>query len=136
MIIEESIEISSTPQHIFSIYKNVSNWYVWDKEIKESSLKGPFIKGSFGSLTPSKGPKSKIKLSEVEEDKSFTVESKLPFCVMHFEHHLISKGDTVLVTHKVRFKGLLSFVFRNIIGKQIKNGFPITLKGLKSLAEK
>ncbi|MBL1415809.1 MAG: polyketide cyclase [Moritella sp.] len=136
MIIEESIEINSTPRHIFSIYKNVSNWHVWDKEVKESSLKGSFIKGSSGSLTPSKGPKSKIELSEVEEDKSFTVESKLPFCVMHFEHNLISKGDTVLVTHRVRFKGLLSFVFRNIIGKKIKNGFPITLKGLKSLAEK
>lgn len=135
-MIEESIEITSTPQHIFSIYKNVSNWHVWDKEVKESRLKGAFIKGSIGSLTPSKGPKSKILLSEVEKDKSFTVESKLPFCVMHFEHNLMSKGDIVLVTHRVRFKGLLSVLFRHIIGKQIKNGFPTTLKGLKILAEK
>ena len=136
MIIEESIEVNSTPQHIFSLYKDVENWNVWDKEVKKSSLNGTFIEGSIGSLTPSKGPKSKILLSEVDENKSFTVESKLPLCVMYFEHDLMPKGNIVLVTHRVKFKGPLSFIFAHLIGKPIKRGFPITLKGLKYLAEK
>ena len=135
MVIEESIEINSTPEHIFSLYKNVSNWNFWDKEVKESSLSGPFTEGSMGSLTPKKGPKSKILLSKVEENKSFTVESKLPLCTMYFEHVLAPTDNGVLVTHRAKFEGPLSFIFGYLIGRAIKQGFPTTLHGLKNLAE-
>lgn len=136
MIIEESIKVNSTPEHIFSLYKDVSNWKEWDKEVKASSLIGAFKNGSFGSVTPSKGPKSKICLSEVEENKTFTAESKLPFCVMYFEHNLTAVDNAVLVTHRVKFKGPLRFIFGYLIGKPIKVGLPVTLKGLKYSAEK
>ena len=136
MIIEETIKISSTPEHIFLLYKDVSNWNTWDKEVKESHLNGKFIEGTTGNLSPAKGPKSKILLSKVEENKSFTVESKLPLCLMYFEHILTPIDYGVLVTHRVKFEGPLSFIFGYLIGRQIKQGLPITLKGLKYLAEK
>ena len=136
MIIEESIKVNSTPEHIFSFYKDVSNWNVWDKEVKASSLTGAFKNGSSGSITPSNGPKSKIWLSEVEENKTFTVKSKLPFCVMYFEHYLTPVDNAVLITHRVKFQGPLRFIFSYLIGKPIKKGLPVTLKGLKYSAEK
>ncbi|SGZ03942.1 SRPBCC family protein [Moritella viscosa] len=135
MTFEESIEIGSTPEKVFSLYKDVSNWKVWDKEVKCSTLKGAFLEGSVGSLTPSKGPKAQIILSKVEENKSFTSKSNLPFCVMYFEHCLVQKNDTVLVVHRVSFKGAFSYIFGYLIGHSIKKSLPITLQGLKSLAE-
>ncbi|MFN4774814.1 MAG: polyketide cyclase, partial [Pseudanabaena sp.] len=76
-----------------------------------------------------------IKISEINTNRSFTVESKLPLCIMKFTHELIQEGDTTKVTHGVEFHGPLAFLFSKIIGKQIYESFPVTLEGLKKKIE-
>lgn len=135
MQFEEKILISAPTEKVFSLYANVSGWSSWDPDVKSSAIDGPFSSGATGTLQPSNGPKAKITFTEVVPNRSFTVESKLPLCVMRFEHELLAVGNQIQVLHRVSFVGLLAPLFGRLIGTQIRKGLPHTLKGLKRAAE-
>jgi hypothetical protein len=87
------------------------------------------------AIQATKGPKAKIVFKKVVPNSSFTVESKLPLCVMRFEHELSEVDGQTLAVHRVIFEGVLSPVFGRLIGRQIKKGLPHTLEGLKRAVE-
>ncbi|MFN8835801.1 MAG: SRPBCC family protein [Betaproteobacteria bacterium] len=135
MQFEEQVLISAPVEKIFALYANVNGWSSWDTDVKTSSIEGAFVSGANGTLEPSKGPKAKITFTEVVPNRSFTVKSKLPLCVMCFEHELSESQGNVKVVHRVVFDGLLSPLFGRLIGHQIHKGLPNTLQGLKRAAE-
>ncbi|MHC5226261.1 SRPBCC family protein [Ignatzschineria sp. LJL83] len=137
MSFQESIHIASSKEAIFALYRDISNWNQWDDEVEASAITGSFSTGSSGFLKPLKGPKSKIYLADVKDNRSFTVTSNLPLCKITFEHEIIPIQDNLMnVIHRVSFSGILSPLFGKIIGKQIQKGLPKSLSGLKSSAEK
>ena len=135
MQFEEQILIAAPTEKVFAIYANVEGWSSWDPDVKSSSLHGQFVSGATGTLQPSSGPKAKIEFTEVTPNRTFTVESKLPLCVMRFEHELSGSSGETKALHRVIFKGLLSPLFGRLIGPQIRKGLPHSLKGLKHAAE-
>ena len=135
MRFKEEIIIQASPSVIFEKYKNVVSWKSWDCDVKESKLLGEFKKGSFGVLVPAKGPKAKIELTEVTLNGSFTSLTKLPLCIMKFDHQLEDLGESTKVTHSVSFSGLTSSIFGRLIGEPIKRSLPKTLKALKTSCE-
>lgn len=135
MQFEEQILISAPVERIFAIYANVSGWSSWDPDVKTSSIEGAFVSGAYGTLEPSKGPKARIAFTKVMPNRSFTVKSKLPLCVMCFEHELSDHSGKTKIVHRVVFDGLLSPLFGRLIGSQIRKGLPSTLQGLKRVAE-
>lgn len=135
MNLEYSIQIANTREHIFSIYKDVNSWAQWDPDIEAVGLDGEFIAGTHGWLKPVGAPKTATRMVSVIEPDSFTVESKLPFCTMTFEHELEAVGESTQVTHRVLFTGLLAPIFSRIIGSKIRKGFRGTMEGLKQHAE-
>jgi len=136
MEFEETLHIDVPAKKLFEIYQDVDNWSKWDPEITSSSLNGEFATGTTGTLKPVSGFESKIVLTEVVPDSSFTVQLKLPLCIAKFEHELKSNGTGTEVLHRVKFEGLLSPLFGRLIGGQIRKGFPRTLAGMKREAEK
>ena len=135
MQFQEQVIITAPVEKIFLLYSDVQNWSAWDPDVKASSIDRQFISGAMGTLQPSSGPKAKIIFTEVVPNHSFTVESKLPLCVMRFEHELSSISEGTKVVHRVIFEGFLSPLFGRLIGSQIKKGLPHTLQGLKHSAE-
>jgi len=135
MQFEERITINATPEKIYPFYENVSGWSSWDPDVVSSSIDGEFVRGAKGKLKPTKGPEAKIEFTEVTKNKSFTTISKLPLCIMEFEHKLIPGDGKTEVVHKVTFEGLLSPLFGRLVGSGIKRGLPNTLKGLKNIVE-
>lgn len=135
MKFSETIIINAPVEKIFQLYESVEHWKDWDAEVESSSITGEFKTGAIGKLKPKKGPQASIEITEVTKPHSFTASSKLPLCLMQFEHQLTSDGDTTKVTHSVTFSGALSFLFGRLIGSGIKKGLPISLSGLKKAAE-
>jgi Polyketide cyclase / dehydrase and lipid transport len=136
MQFEASTVIHAPAAHIFSIYANVADWPRWDTDAKSASIDGDFVSGATGVVVPHGGPKSKIVFSRVVRDKSFTVECKLPLCLMRFDYDLDAQGDATRATHRVTFEGLLSPIFGRLIGSGMKKTLPNALAQLKALAEK
>jgi hypothetical protein len=135
MKFEECVAIEAPIAKVFAMYADVGNWKTWDPDVKSSTIEGPFVSGSLGTLRPTRGPKAKIVFKEVVTNSSFTVESKLPLCVMRFEHELSEMNGETQALHRVIFEGVLSPVFGRLIGRQIKKGLPHTLEGLKRAVE-
>ena len=135
MHFEERIDIQATAAIVFAVYADVAQWSSWDPGVRSSSIDGAFVSGASGFLKPSKGPESRILFSEIIQDSSFTVECKLPFCLMKFEHELLSSPAGVGALHRVNFSGPLAPIFGRLIGNQIRNGLAHTMTGLKCAAE-
>lgn len=135
MSIVHSIEIDAPRKQVFALYEDVGSWPAWDSETLAVHLPG-LRPGASGWLKPRQGPKAKICISEVVQDRSFTVEGLLPLCRMQFGHELDGEGDRTSVTHWVRFTGPLAPLFRRLIGKGIDRTLPHTLAGLKRASER
>ena len=132
----EEIDIKASSARVFRLYADVAGWPTWDPDVESSSIEGKFQAGATGELKPKRGPKSAITITEVVSDRSFTAESRLPFCVMRFEHELRSDAGYTKAVHRVSFEGPLAFLFGRLIGPSIRKGLPQTLRGLKQAAER
>lgn len=135
MKFEESVLIMATTGKIFSVYSAVADWPLWDAEVEYASLNGEFKIGAEGKIKPKGAPESKIKIIELTEAKSFTVECMLPLCKMHFIHIISPEGPGSRVANFLVFTGLLAPVFGRLIGKSIYKSMPNTLAGLKKYVE-
>jgi Polyketide cyclase / dehydrase and lipid transport len=134
--IEHRISIQATPETIYRIYENVAQWHIWDPDTKQASLDGPLRAGASGRLVPTKGRAVPMVVTEATPGRSFTVESKIPFFHMAFEHVLRQADYGTEVIHRVTLSGPLSLVIGRMLTKQINNGLPVTLNKLKLLAER
>jgi hypothetical protein len=136
MNITHSVEINAPKEAIFALYRDVEAWPIWDSETTSVHLPEGLNLDAKGWLKPRKGPKAHIRVAEVMEGKSFTIEATLPLCRMRFGHELKGKsvGQTT-VTHWVSFDGPLAFLFRRVIGNGIDLTLPETLCGLKRTSE-
>jgi uncharacterized protein YndB with AHSA1/START domain len=135
MHIEHRIVIAASPETVFRIYEDVQHWHTWDPDTKQAFLEGPFRVGSRGRITPPKGMTVPMVLTQVEPNKCFTVESKIPLFRMLFEHELVSVEGGTEVTHRVTFSGFLSIFLGPMLSRQLNSGLPVTLQKLKALAE-
>lgn len=126
--------VAASPSAVFSRYRDVRSWPAWDPETLTVDL--PELRvGAKGWLKPRQGPRARIAIVEVTENRSFTVEGLLPLCRMHFGHELHDTGTGTLVTHSISFSGPLAFLFRRLVGREIERTLPNTLAGLKSATE-
>jgi hypothetical protein len=136
MQFEVSTQINTPAATVFALYENVTQWPTWDTEVKSASISGAFASGARGVIVPHGGPKSDILFSEVIRNKSFTVDCKLPLCLMRFEHELVAQGSGTRATHRVIFDGLLAPIFGRLIGSGMRKSLPKVMESLKAAAEK
>jgi len=135
MVIEASIDIDVLPEVVFTIYAEVNKWHEWDPDTLASHIDGPFQVGVTGWLRPTHGREVAMRLTNVEENRCFTVDAAIPLCVLRFGHELQPMPAGVRVTHRVSFHGPLAFLFRALIGGQVRRGLPLTMASLKRTAE-
>jgi len=135
MVFEQRIAIDADPSTVFAAYKEVSGWSQWDPETESASLDGSFAVGTTGKIKPKGAPQSKMKLIEVTENQSFTVECRLPLCKMHFVHLMSADTAGTDLVNRIEFSGLLGPIFGRLIGKGIDKSLPESLKGLKEYVE-
>jgi Polyketide cyclase / dehydrase and lipid transport len=135
MVIEEKIVIEATPDEVFAVYSDVSNWNVWDPDTKSSSINGAFETGAKGRITPAKGQAINLVFSSVIKNKSFTCEGGVPFFKMVFEHELNRQGAGTVAIHRVTMTGALTFLIGRMVREQLKVGLPKTMFSLKRLIE-
>jgi len=133
---EISIKSLSSKEQIWSLWTNVSNWYLWDDQVISAKLHGAFKMGQTGELIPAGGPKSTFKLIEVTEQKSFTSRSTLPLSTMDVIHEMREEEGELIITHRVEISGILSFVFSKLIGNKIVKHLPNTMNELSNTALK
>lgn len=135
-LIEHSVQVTCEPRVIFEIYKDVNRWNTWDPDTWEAILDGPLQVGAQGQLTPTQGRTVPMRVTQVDTNRSFTVESRIPLFHMVFEHLLVPHGSQTQVIHRVTLSGPLTFIIGGLLARRIHAGLPVTLRNLKALAER
>ncbi len=135
LIIKHTVETAASPEAIWEIWQDVTNWNTWDHGIEFSTLDGPFLAGSEGLLKPRGGPLVYTKLTAVEPNKFFIDEAKLPFAHIVVSHSLTQLNGITHVTHQVEMKGPLAFFFAFVIGRKMKKNLPKEMAAMVKKAE-
>ena len=71
-----TMETTTSPDEIWSIWTNVKQWKDWDTGLKDASIDGEFKLDTKGAIISLEGRKSKFKVVEYEEGKTYTYKTK------------------------------------------------------------
>lgn len=135
LIMEHTVETTASADAIWRIWQDVNNWNTWDHGIEFSTIYGPFKVGTTGTIKPKGGPLVHTTLTTVEPMKKFVDEAKLPFTRIIVSHSLRESKGKTFVTHHIEMKGLLSFVFAFLIGRNMKKNLPQEMMAMIKKAE-
>ena len=131
-----TVSTHASPKSIWNIWTDVANWDEWDTGLKSASLKGAFKQGAKGKLIPDEGPKSKFKITELKEGKSYTFRTRIPFGALIIRRSLIIQNGMTHFTHEVEFTGWFKKTFAKRFGKRYKEMLPSVMENIKQIAEK
>ena len=132
---QHSLSTKANPSVIWKIWTDVAEWPRWDQGLKAASMKGPFQLGAKGRLVPDKGPKSRFKITQFEEGRSYTMRTNLPLGSLEIHRYLKQKDGQWYFTHEVRFRGLLKNWFGKKFGERYRKLLPEVMQSIEEIAE-
>jgi hypothetical protein len=133
---EYSIITEATPELIWELYRNISEWTKWDKDVIDVKVDWPFDKGVTGCMTLTGQKPFLFTLTEVKENESFSNTTILEHAGIQSDfHHRIEIHNTkTKITHGVVISGSNSEMIGNQIGPMITKGIPNSMTNLEMLA--
>lgn len=114
----------ATKEQIWKLFTDVNIWHIHDQGIEYAKLEGKFEKGNYFIFKPKGGPKLKIELLEVVENKKYTDLTKFPLAKMVDEHILEDTPDGLKFTNIISVKGILGFLWIKLVVKKIVSNMP------------
>jgi|SRR5215212_1678256 len=107
-----------------SAYADASAWPAWNDALASASLDEPFQVGSHARVRFRTGLRLRFTLMEVEPERVFTDESRLPGARMGHRHELQPIPDGVRLVNTIYIRGPLARLWAPILGPQAKKGLP------------
>ena len=135
-VVTAEVKTKADPRDVWDLWVDVPSWPKWDHELEWCSLDGPFKVGSTGKLKPKGWMASKFSLISIEEGKSHSDRTEMPFTKVIFSHSLMPSDDgQVIIVHHVEVAGLLAPLLWLTMRRAIKKGLPQAVNKLAQLAE-
>lgn len=105
-------------------YADASAWPLWNDALASASLDEPFSVGSRARVRFRTGLRLRFTLTEVEPERLFTDESRLPGARMGHRHALEPIPNGVRLVNTIYIRGPLARLWATILGPQAKRGLP------------
>lgn len=125
-----------TQAQAWKLMTAVDSWKNWDPTVADAKLHGSFSTGVYFTLKSKDGPKAKILLDEVKPNSYYRDLASLPLAKMTGEHIFEETPDGLKLTVTMSITGPLSFLWYNIIMKDIVKRLPEDLDTLIKEAKK
>jgi Polyketide cyclase / dehydrase and lipid transport len=131
-----TVETTANPDKIWQIWTDVANWNQWDSGLKSSEMTEKFTLDATGSIISLEGRKSKFKVVDFKEGKSYTFKTNLLFGGLYVKRFWEIKNGKTAFTHEVWFSGLTGGIFAGQFGPTFRKMLPDVLNKIKEIAEK
>lgn len=129
--VEHSEVARADPDRAWALLTDVETWPSWNPGVAQASLEGPFEPGSEGYTRAEAGPRSRLRVVEVDPDaRRVVTETVLKLAVLRFEHELTPGDDGLRISHKVALTGPAAPVYRRTVGQRLERSIPAAVKGL------
>ena len=125
-----------TKEQMWKLLADVNNWHVWDTDIEYTKMEGKFEQGNYFILKPKKGPKVRIELVELIENKKFVDLTRFPLAKMYGEHIFEQTPQGLKLTTTMRVEGLLAPLWIKIVAQDIADALPVEMEKQIQLAAK
>ena len=105
-------------------YADASAWPRWNGALASAELEGPFEVGSRARVRFRTGLRLRFTLVEVEPERVFTDEGRLPGARMGHRHEIEPTADGVRLTNTLYLDGPLARLWALVVGPQVRRGLP------------
>lgn len=91
-------------EKIWSFYEDVNKWFLWEDDLEDISLNGPFSMNTTGTMKLAGQPSMEFLLVSVIPGKIFTDKTSIPdIGDIYFIHELSEKDNQTFIKHSVEF---------------------------------
>jgi hypothetical protein len=105
-------------------YADASAWPRWNGALASAELEGPFEVGSRARVRFRTGLRLRFTLVEVEPERVFTDEGRLPGARMGHRHQIEPTADGLRLTNTLYLDGPLARLWSLVVGPQVRRGLP------------
>lgn len=107
---------------LWETHSDVKNWPKWQENIEWTKVEGKIEKGTKFTIKPKGSAKVNLEVLVFDKPSQFTDVSYLPLCKMFTTTKMREVQNGVEVKLIVEMKGLLTFLWKNIVAKGVLNG--------------
>ena len=119
----------ATKEQMWKLFTDINNWHVWNNEIEFAKLEGKFEAGNHYLIQPKNSRIVKVELLEVTENKHCLESGTFPLAKMYYDHFLEETANGLKITSTITMKGLLSFLWVQLVIKKIALAMPAHVQG-------
>ena len=109
---------SAAPAAVWALWADASRWPEWNEQLESGELHGELAVGTEATVKFKRGGKMVFRVIEVEPERLFVDEAKLPGCRFGHEHRLEPAGSGCEITHRLYLKGPTSGLFSRLFGRK------------------
>ncbi len=109
---------SAMPAAVWALWADATRWPEWNQQLESGELDGPLAVGTGATVKFKRGGKMKFTVVEVDPERLFVDEAKLPGCRFGHEHRIEPAGTGSEITHRLYLKGATSGLFSRLFGRK------------------
>ncbi len=123
--VKVQVIVKSPPSEIWKIWSNFAEAPLWDTDVRQCQLDGPFQAGTRGKCVLKNGLNMPLKLEAVSLHESYRNSARLLWIDLEFDHQLrrLSPDETHVI-HSAKISGPLSFLYRGLLRKASTAAMP------------
>ena len=128
----------ASKEEIWELWVDVENWKQFDERLEYSFIENnqQFADGATGYLKGRNAPRTKLRIEQVNSDKSFSVRLLLPLSQSIEMQRYFEETETgTQFTHKVIFHGWLKPLFFLALAAPFKSDLHLVVDSIQTIAD-
>ncbi len=118
-VTHEKIYDHVKPSQVWKVWTDVNQWHQWDLDIEYAKMTEEFKVGASFDLKPKNGPKVKIRLTRVLQNRGYTDVTSFPLAKMYGVHDLEPIGEGVKLKTSIEMTGPLRWLWWKTVGQGV-----------------
>lgn len=109
---------SAAPEAVWALWADASRWPEWNDQLESGELDGQLAVGTGVTVKFKRGGRMRLMVTEVEPERLFIDEAKLPGCRFGHEHRVEPADGGCEITHRLYLTGPTSGLFSRLLGRK------------------
>lgn len=135
ILAQHTLETTALPENIWTLWADVPGYKDWDGGIEWGRLEGGFTLGARGEIKPHGGRVAAFTITGLEEGRSFSTLTLLPFAKLRFHHSMEPTSMGTKLAHRIEVEGPCSWIWAGVLGSAMRANLPAAMRKLARLAE-
>ncbi len=106
---------------LWDAHADIAHWAEWQDDIEWTEIEGEVKQGAIFYLKPKGGFKVMLKILSYNKPSQWTDVSYLPLAKMYATTRMHVSTEGIIVVLEVEIKGLLTFLWKSVIGNGLIN---------------